>query len=80
MVRGYAKPISTLKDPLDSVNIATKKENQSPYVRSDVCFVPALSVVGEAVVAWEIASAFKEKFGGDSITETKRNFHSYLKI
>lgn len=79
MVRGYAKPISTLKDPLDSVNIATKKKTKAPYVRSDVCFVPALSVVGEAVVAWEIASAFKEKFGGDSITETKRNFHSYLK-
>ena len=79
MIRGYAKPISTLKNPLFSVDLATKRKTKAPYVRSDVCFVPALSVVGEAVVAWEIASAFKEKFGGDSIAETKRNFHSYLK-
>jgi len=79
IVRGYAKPISTLKNPLNSVDIATKKKIKAPYVRSDVCFVPTLSVVGEAVVAWEIAAAFKEKFGGDSIAETKRNFHSYLK-
>ncbi len=79
MVRGYAKPISTLKNPLFSVDLVTKRKTKAPYVRSDVCFVPALSVVGEAVVAWEIASAFKEKFGGDSIAETKRNVHSYLK-
>ena len=79
MVRGYAKPISTLKNPLNSVDIVTKKKTKAPYVRSDVCFVPALSVVGDAVVAWEIATAFREKFGGDSIIETKRNFHSYLK-
>ena len=79
IVRGYAKPISTLKNPLSSVDVATKKKIKAPYVRSDVCFVPALSVVGEAVVAWEIATAFSEKFGGDSIFETKKNFHSYLK-
>jgi len=79
MVRGYAKPISTLRNPLNSADIVTKRKTKAPYVRSDVCFVPALSVVGEAVVAWEIASAFGEKFGGDSISETKRNVHSYLK-
>jgi len=79
IVRGYAKPISTLKNPLNSVDIATKKKTKAPYVRSDVCFVPALSVVGEAVVAWEIAAALTEKFGGDSISETKRNYHNYIK-
>ncbi len=79
VVRGYAKPISTLRNSLSSVDIFTRKKTKAPYVRSDVCFVPALSVVGEAVVAWEIAKAFGEKFGGDSISETKRNFHHYLK-
>ncbi len=79
VVRGYAKPISTLKNPLSSVDAFSKKKTKAPYVRSDVCFVPALSVVGEAVVAWKIAQAFSEKFGGDSLTETKRNFHGYIK-
>ncbi len=79
IVRGYAKPISTLKNPLNSVDIITKKKTKAPYVRSDVCFVPALSVVGEAVVAWEIASALVEKFGGDSISEIKRSYHNYIK-
>lgn len=80
VIRGYAKPISTLKNPLSSVDAFSKKKIKAPYVRSDVCFVPALSVVGEAVVAWEIAKAFRDKFGGDSISETKRNFHNYLKV
>ena len=59
--------------------VATKKKVKAPYVRSDICFVPALSVVGEAVVALELASAFLEKFGGDSLPETKRNYQSYQK-
>jgi chorismate synthase len=79
VVRGYAKPISTLLDPLNSVDTITKKKVKAPYVRSDICFVPALSVVGEAVAAWVVAGAFMEKFGGDSLSEVKRNFSGYLK-
>lgn len=79
IVRGYAKPISTLLNPLDSVDTDTKKKVKAPYVRSDICFVPALSVVGEAVVAWVIAAMFLEKFGGDSLKETERNFRNYQK-
>jgi len=79
IVRGYAKPISTLLNPLDSVDTDTKKKVKAPYVRSDICFVPALSVIGEAVVAWVIAAMFLEKFGGDSLKETERNFKTYLK-
>jgi chorismate synthase len=79
IVRGYAKPISTLLDPLNSVDVKTKKKVKAPYVRSDICFVPALSVVGEAAVAWVIAGALMEKFGGDSLSEVKRNFSGCLK-
>ena len=79
VVRGYAKPISTLLDPLDSVNVVSKKKIKAPYVRSDICFVPALSVVGECVVAWVVAEFFMEKFGGDSLLETRHNYQNYLK-
>lgn len=79
ILRGYAKPISTLLEPLDSVDTQTKKKVKAPYVRSDICFVPALSVVGEAAVAGVIATMFIEKFGGDSLAETRKNFRSYLK-
>ncbi len=79
VVRGYAKPISTLLNPLWSVEVESKKKTKAPYVRSDICFVPALSVVGEAVVALVLADLFSEKFGGDSMKETKLNYKSYLK-
>ncbi len=79
IVRGYAKPISTLLDPLISIDTVTKKKTKAPYVRSDICFVPALSVVGEAVTALVLAEVFLEKLGGDSLAETKRNYKSYLK-
>jgi len=72
------KPISSLAKPLMSVNIKTKKKEASEIVRSDVCAVPAAGVIGEAVVAIEIAKALLEKTGGDSMREVKRNYKGYL--
>ncbi|MDE3178168.1 MAG: chorismate synthase [Acidobacteriota bacterium] len=77
-VRGFLKPISTLRRPLESVDFETRETVKAAYERSDVCVAPAASVVGEAMVAFVLARAFLEKFGGDSIKETKRNFESYL--
>jgi chorismate synthase len=71
------KPISTLKKPLPSVDVATRQAVEGHYERSDVCVVPAAGVVGEAMVALVLANAFLEKFGGDSITEIRRNYDGY---
>jgi len=71
------KPISTLYSPLKSVDIKSKESFEATVERSDICTVPAAGVIGEAVVAFELASAMIEKFGGDSLTEMKRNFNSY---
>jgi chorismate synthase len=79
VVRGYLKPISTLRRPLLTADLKTKEAVKAAYERSDVCVVPAAGVVGEAMVALELASAFLEKFGGDSIGETRRNFEGYQK-
>ena len=79
IIRAAMKPIATLYQPLDSVDIITKKPFKASVERSDICAVPAASVVGEAIVATEIASAILEKFGGDSMDEIKRNFQGYLK-
>ena len=79
IVRAYFKPISTLGKPLKSTNISTKKTTDAPYVRSDICVVPAGGVVCEAVVAIAIADAMSEKFGGDSMREALENFKSFLK-
>ncbi len=79
VVRATMKPISTLRRPLKSVNMNTKEEEKADFERSDICSVPAGGVIGEAIVAYELADAFLEKFGGDSITETKRNVTGYLK-
>ena len=79
LVRVTMKPIATLRRPLASVNMKTKKEERAEYERSDICVVPAGSVIGESVAAFELASAFLEKFGGDSVTEIKRNYEGYLK-
>lgn len=79
VVRGYLKPISTLRRALGSADLKTKEHIKAAYERSDVCVVPAAGVVGEAMVAFVIAEAFLEKFGGDSIEETGRNFKSYQK-
>jgi chorismate synthase len=78
VVRGYSKPISSLRNPLKSVNLQTKEKTRAPYVRSDVCVVPAISVIAEAMVAWVLADCFVEKFGGDSIREVKENFNNYI--
>jgi chorismate synthase len=72
------KPISTLMKPLSTVDIRTKKRVKAAVERSDVCAVPAAAVIGEAVSAFEIANAFIEKFGGDSMEEMKRNYKGYI--
>ncbi len=76
-VRGYLKPISTLRRPLASVDFATREPVKAAYERSDVCVVPAAGVAAEAMVALTIARAALEKFGGDSLTEVKRNYEGY---
>ncbi len=78
IVRAVMKPIATLRKPLPSVNMATKVKEDAEFERSDTCAVTACSVVAEAVVAFEIADAFLEKFGGDSMREINRNFRGYL--
>jgi chorismate synthase len=78
VVTGAMKPIPTLYTPLRSVDILTKEPFEATVERSDVCAVPAASVVAEAVVAIEVAAAFMDKFGGDSIAETARNYASYI--
>jgi chorismate synthase len=77
VVRGYVKPISTLRRPLKSVDFATREPVQAAYERSDICVVPAAGVVGESMVALVLARALLEKFGGDSLGETRRNFEGY---
>jgi chorismate synthase len=79
VVRGYLKPISTLRRPLLTADLKTKEAVKAAYERSDVCVVPAGGVAGEAMVALELAGAFLEKFGGDSLLETRRNFDGYQK-
>src|SRR5689334_22241824 len=79
VIRGYLKPISTLRRPLESVDFATREPVKAAYERSDVCVVPAAGVGGEAMVALMLARCALEKFGGDSLEETKRNFEAYLK-
>ncbi len=77
-LRAVMKPIPTLYKPLRSVDIKTKKPFKASVERSDVCAVPAASVVAEAAVAFEIACSFLEKFGGDSVREISRNYKGYL--
>jgi chorismate synthase len=77
-VRGYLKPISTLRRPLQSVDFTTREPVKAAYERSDVCVVPAAGVAGEAMVALTLARCALDKFGGDSLKETKRNFLGYL--
>ncbi len=79
IVRGYLKPISTLRKPLGTADLKTKAAIQAAYERSDVCVVPAAGVAGEAMAALVLAEAFLEKFGGDSLEETQRNFEGYWK-
>ena len=76
-VRGHLKPISTLRRALRSVDIDTKQEERAAFERSDITVVPAAGVIGEAMVALVLAQAMREKFGGDSLGEMKRNFEGY---
>jgi chorismate synthase len=80
VLRAVMKPIPTMRRPLRSVDIITKRPTKAGYERSDVCAVPSAGVVGEAVVAIEIARAIMEKFGGDSMDEMKRNLEAYLRF
>jgi chorismate synthase len=76
-VRAYMKPIPTMLTPLATVDLATREATQARYERSDVCAVPAAAVVGEAVVAWVLADAFLEKFGGDAVADVERALEAY---
>lgn len=76
-VRGFLKPISTLRRPLESVDIVTRDAEKAAYERSDVAVVPAAGVIGESMVAIVLAQVFLEKFGGDSMEETRRNYDGY---
>ena len=78
LVRGFLKPISTLRRPLESVDLGTREAVAAAYERSDIAVIPAAGVVGEAMVAFVLAQAFLEKFGGDSLRETRRNYDGYL--
>lgn len=76
-IRGHLKPLSTLRRPLRSVDIDTKEEQSAAFERSDITAVPAAGVIGEAMMALILANAMREKFGGDSLGEMKRNFEGY---
>ncbi len=78
VVRGYLKPISTLRKPLESVRFDTREPTSASYERSDICVVPAAAVAGEAMVALVLAGLAQQKFGGDSLTELQRNFNGYI--
>ncbi|MEO5567194.1 MAG: chorismate synthase [Gemmatimonadaceae bacterium] len=78
VIRAYMKPISTLMRPLQTVDLATGESAQAVAERSDVTAVPAMGVIAEAMLAFVLADALVEKFGGDSLSETKRNYDAYL--
>jgi chorismate synthase len=79
VIRGAMKPIATQYAPLASVDLLTKEPFKASIERSDICAVPAAGVIGEAVVAFELARAMREKLGGDSLEEMTRNWQGYLK-
>jgi chorismate synthase len=80
VVRAAKKPISTLRKPLDSINLSTKEAEAAAYERSDICAVPAASVIVENVVAFEIAAALIDKFGGDSLAEMQARWTMFLEL
>jgi chorismate synthase len=80
VVRAAKKPISTLARPLESINLETKQKQEASYERSDVCAVPAASVIVENVVAFEVACALVDKFGGDSLPEMKARYELFLNM
>ena len=80
VIRAAKKPISTLARPLESINLDTKEKQEASYERSDVCAVSAASVIVENVVAFEVACALVDKFGGDSLPEMKARYELYLNM
>ncbi len=80
VVRAAKKPISTLRKPLESINLETKQPEEAAYERSDICAVSAASVIVENVVAFEVAAALIDKFGGDSLVEMKARYDLFLKM
>jgi chorismate synthase len=80
VVRAAKKPISTLAKPLESINLDTKQKQEASYERSDVCAVSAASVIVENVVAFEVAAALVDKFGGDNLPEMKARYELFLKM
>jgi chorismate synthase len=78
VIRGAAKPISTLIHPLPSIDFATRQRDVAHVERSDVCVVPAAGVVGEAMVALVLADAMRLKFGGDSLDDALANYRSFV--
>jgi chorismate synthase len=79
VIRGYLKPISTLRQALHTADMVTKEPVSAAYERSDWCVVPAGAVAGEAMIALVLADAFLQKFGGDSLSEMRRNFENYVR-
>jgi chorismate synthase len=79
VIRGYLKPISTLRQALRTADMVTKEPVSAAYERSDWCVVPAGAVAGEAMIALVLADAFLQKFGGDSLSEMRRNFDNYVR-
>jgi chorismate synthase len=80
VIRAAKKPISTLRKPLESINLTTKEPESANYERSDICAVPAASVIVENVVAFEMAAALVDKFGGDSLIEMKARWDQFLEL
>ena len=78
VLRAAMKPIPTLPRPLPSVDLTTKEPARATTERADTCAVPACAVIAEAAVALVLADAFLEKFGGDTLAETERNYRSFL--
>ena len=72
------KPLSTLRNPLHSVDIDTIESSDAAFERSDITAVPAAGIIGEAMLAIVLANAMREKFGGDSLEEMQRNYSSYI--
>jgi chorismate synthase len=78
VIRAVVKPIATIINPLPSVDLTTGDLEQAHYERSDITFVPACGVIAEAMVMITLADAFLEKFAGDHLDETKRNYKAYM--
>jgi chorismate synthase len=79
VVRAAVKPVPTLRKPLPTIDLSTREAVEAHFERSDVCIVPAAGVIGEAMLAIVLADALLEKFGGDNLKETRRNYRGYLK-